>query len=160
MQYVSLIMLVLGPLTGVLVAWLLCRRDAWTETMHRVFAKVFSDMQNYRHNFVRLHSLIRACKGPTGGPVFPPTPDPELSLRLTETELNTDCLMLGLLFDKKADKLGAAIENLIASSGVFAERDKLPDLNTCFANLKRLIDNITKEMRELRESRSWWRITF
>jgi len=136
----------------VMAAWMLSKRDSKTSSAHTVFVKTYTDMQSYRHYFVRYISLLRQWETNPGSiPAYPLPYDPAMELKLKESDLNTDCLMLGLVFDRKADKAGKAIQNLIYLSNVFTTRP-LPELEACFDNLERLIKLITVEIKALNSS--------
>ena len=152
----NIVIAFLVPFLSVYAAQVLVRRDAKRQTARDILLKTSRDIQSFRHSFLDRHpeKLTTA------------NADSETTARLARelvdcvTDLNGDCLILGLMFDKQADELGSSVRALASKADLLLGESQPPPLEVCQDGLNKEIVEISQKMRPLWESLDRIRLWF
>lgn len=129
------------------------RLDARRRLAMEAFLKISRDTVTFKHAFLAWHPE-------NNPPTHSQLVDQETGQRLKKeyfdayTALRSNCLSIGLLFDKQGDTLGKAIQDLYdkASQVVHRPQQQLPSAAVCEAEMNKQICLIEQEMQPLWES--------
>jgi len=131
------------------------RLDSQRRLAMEAFLKINRDTLNYRHALLEWHPHNSA---PSGNPLV----DQEVQRRLKRqyfdafTSLRSNCLSIGLIFDRRGDGLGKAIQDLYANAHQWTTVpvERVPTPSECEAQINQQIKRIEQEMQPLWESLS------
>lgn len=119
----NIVLAIVVPLVSAFVAHNLIVQKDRKERIMDAFVKIMSDVQEYRHAFMdHLWNKVRGFNEPPNEVSNRirqiDTPASFCRVRDSVTTFNNDCLVLGLLFGKKADELGTKLRALAASTQI------------------------------------------
>ncbi len=132
---------VVGPILSVYAAQRLVRQDASRQVARDAFLRVSKDIQDFRVAFLAYYTdLANKSPGFRGS---------AHDLQRMVTILNADCLLLGLIFDKKADPMGSKVQQLAESAKLLFSDSPPPHFDECQKGLATGIQAICDEMKPL-----------
>ena len=132
------------PFLSVYFAQRLVRQDTLRQAARDAFLRVSKDIQDYRVAF--LAHYLNVLHKPSD------LLQSAHELQRMVTMLNGDCLLLGLIFDRKADPLGSRIQQLVVTAQLLLSDKPPPPFDKCQEGLNRDIQAILQETEPLWDS--------
>lgn len=150
----NIVIALLVPFLSVWAAQTLVERSAKKRDAREIFLRVHIDVQDFRQSFLDRHPerLASLNAGVSGGNEVADTASRQVVGCVTA--LNGDCLVLGLVFDKKADGLGSRVQSLASKAKLLFCDKPPPALAVCQDGLNKDVQEIAQEMKAL------WRSAF